>query len=251
MAKFKYCVDGSEPVIKDLKAVPATYTDGQVLVAGDAEAGGCKSAGAGVVDAILGVCNEGVILSGTQAAGTIENLKVIINPGAVYALEYDTSARITWGTVTDTTIPFTCTSGEGFANLGGGWAWSYDTGELDYVVSSAVNSTTCTLTTVTGTDTSSDYGVLLQPAGTGQTAILELDSGATKIDADQVDVGAAGTNGITAVVLENRLESLAYGSEILDPVTHNQQKRYMASNTSYKDKAKAFAYARFKHALST
>jgi hypothetical protein len=251
MAKFKYCVDGSEPVIKDLKAVNDTYADGEILVAGAAEGGGVRSAAAGIVNAIIGVSNEGATLTGTQAAGTVENLKVIVNPGAVYAVEYDNSGQITWGTVTDTTIPFTCASGEGFQNLGAGWAWSYDTGELDYVVSSSTTTTTCTLVTVTGTDTSSGSGILLQPAGTGQTAILELNANALTIDADQVDVGSAGTNGITAVILENRIESMTYGSEILDPVVHNQQKRYMSSNTSYKDKAKIFAYARFNHALST
>ncbi len=251
MAKFKYTLSGCEPLIKDLKAVNDTYADGEVLVAGAAEGGGVRSAGAGIVDAIIGVSNESATLTGTQAAGTIENLKVIVNPDAVYALEYDTSARITWGTVTDTTIPFTCASGEGHPNIGGGWAWSYDTGELDYIVSSSTTTTTCTLVTVTGTDTSSDYGILLYPAGSGLSYVAELNADALTIDADQVDVGVAGTNGITGIVLENRLESMTYGSEILDPVVHNQQKRYMASNTSYKDRAKAFAYVRFKHALST
>ncbi len=271
MAKFKYCVDGSEPVIKDLKAVNDSYYDGEVLVEAAAEGGGVRSAAAGIVDRIIGVCNQDgslpaqsgysaagttmggggpVTLTGTQAAGTVQNLKVIINPGAVYALEYDNSARITWGTVTDTTIPWTCASGEGFANIGGGWAWSYNTGELDYFVSSSTTTTTCTAVTVTGTDTTSTTGILIQPGSTGQQVILELTSDALKIDADQVDVGVAGTNGITGVILENRIESLAYGSEILDPRVHNQQKRYMSSNTSYKDKAKIFAYVRFKHALS-
>lgn len=250
-AKFKYCVDGQgEPVIKDLKAVNDTYVDGEVLVAGAAEGGGVRSAAAGIVDAIIGVSNEGATLTGTQAAGTIENLKVIVNPGAVFGIEYDQGTRITYGTVTDTTIPFTCANGEGYASLGGGWAWSYDTGELDYCVSSAVSTTTCTLTTVTGTDTSSDYGILLQPAGSGLAVVIEFNAAATKIAAGEVDTGVAGTNGITGIILENRINSMAYGSEILDPVIHNQLKRYMAANTSYRDKATASAYVRFKHALA-
>lgn len=250
MAKFKYTLTGGEPVIKDLKAVNDTYAYGEVLVAGATEGGGVRSAGAGIVDAIIGVSNEAATLSGTQAAGTIQNLKVIVNPDAVYALEYDQSARITWGTVTDTTIPFTCASTEGHANIGGGWAWSYDTGRLDYVVSSATSSTTCTLTTVTGTLTTSDYGILLYPAGSGLSYVAELTADALMIDADQVDVGVAGTNGITGVVLENRIESMGYGSEILDPRIHNQKVRFMAANTAQRDKTRAFAYVRFKHALS-
>ena len=272
MAKFKYCIDGQgEPVIKDLKAVNASYYDGQILCAPADDAGGVRTAAAGVATTIIGVCNQDgtlpaasgyseagsvmggggpAVLAGTQAAGTLDNLKVIVNPGAVYAVEYDQSARITWGTVTDTTIPFTCASGEGFDGIaGGGWAWSYDTGKLDYIVSSSTTTTTCTLTTVTGTTTTSDYGIILKPAN-GYASVIELTSDAMKIDADQVDVGVAGTNGITGVVLENRLESLAYGSEILDCKVHNQQTRYMTANTSYKDKARAFAYVRFNHILS-
>jgi len=270
MAKFKYCVDGSELVIKDLKAVPASYYDGQILIAPADDAGGVSTAGVGTALTIIGVCNQDgtlpaasgyseagstmggggpAVLAGTQAAGALENLKVIINPGAVYAVEYDQTA-ITWGTVTDTTVPFTCASGEGYDGIaGGGWVWSYNTGELDYVASSATASTTCTFTTVTGTDTASTTGIILKPAN-GYTCVIELTAGAQTIDAAQVDVGVAGTNGISGVVLENRIESMTYGSEILDCKVHNQQKRYMLTNTSYKDRAKAFAYVRFNHALS-
>lgn len=270
MAKFKYCVDGSELVIKDLKAVPATYYEGQILVAPADDGGGVRSAGVGIATAIIGVCNQdgtlpaqsgyseagstmgggsGAILAGTQAAGTLDNLKVIVSPGAVYAVEYDQTA-ITLGTVTDTTIPFTCASGEGFDGIaGGGWVWSYNTGELDYIVSSSTTTTTCTLTTVTGTDTASTTGIILKPAN-GYASVIELTSDALKIDAAQVDVGVAGTNGITGVVLENRIESLNYGSEILDCKVQNQQPRYMVSNAGEKDKARAFAYVRFNHALS-
>jgi hypothetical protein len=248
--KFKYCVDGSEPVIKDMKAVNATYVAGQVMVAAAAEGGGMRSAAAGIATAIVGVTNEGRVLAGTQAAGTVESIKTIVNPGAVYAVEYDQGTRITWGTVTNTTIPFTSADSEGHPNIGGGWAWSYDTGKLDYVVSSATSSTTCTLTTVAGTDTSSDFGIILYPAMTGMSYIVTLNSAATKIAAATVDLGTAGTNGITSIILENRIESLAYGSEILDNRVHNQKVRYMAANTSFRDKAKIFAYVRFPSVLS-
>ena len=249
-AKYKYSLGGGELVIKDMKAVNDTYAEGEVLVAGAAEGGGVRSAGAGIAANIIGVSNQAGTLTGPQAAGTVDNLKVIVNPDAVYAVEYDQSSPITWGTVTDTTIPFTCASGEGHANLGGGWAWNYDTGELDYVVSSATSTTTCTLTTVTGTKTTSDTGILIYPSCTGASYVVELNAAATKIAAGEADVGSAGTNGITGIVLENRIESATYGSEILDPVTHNQKVRYMNTNTSYKDKAKIFAYVRFNHVLA-
>lgn len=273
MAKFKYCVDGSEPVIKDLKAVNDTYYDGEVLVVGAADSGGIRSAGAGIATAIIGVCNQdgtlpaasgyseagstlgggtGAVLAGTHALGTIDNLKVIINPGAVYAVEYDNSAQLTYLTSADTEFTWTCANGEGYDSdiLSGGWVWSYNTGELDYCVDSSTSTTTATATTITGTDTTSTTGILIQAAGSGKSVLLELNANALTIDADQVDVGVSGTNAIPAVILENRIESLTQGSEILDPKVHNQQKRYMSSNTSYRDKAKIFAYARFNHVLS-
>ena len=271
-AKFKYCLDGSEPVIKDLKAVNDSYYDGEVLKAGAAEAGGLASIGIGTAASIIGVCNQDgtlpaasgyseagstmgggcpAVLAGTQAAGTIENLKVIVNPGAVYSIEYDQDTLQTYDSVADTVIDIADgVATTGHPNCGGGWVWSYNTGELDYCVSSALNAGNTEYTVVTGTDTTSTSGIVLYPSRSGISYPVELNAGALKIAAGEADVGIAGTNAVTGIVLENRIESLTYGSEILDPVVHNQQKRYMASNTSYKDKAKVFAYVRFNHVLA-
>ena len=71
MAKFKYCVDGSELVIKDLPAQPDTYQDGEILRAGVAEEGGIASQGVGT-GAFVGVSNQGETLpaqSGLSSAG--------------------------------------------------------------------------------------------------------------------------------------------------------------------------------------
>jgi hypothetical protein len=248
-AKLKYTLSGCAPLIKDLKAVNDTYAYGEVIVAGAAEGGGVRSAAAGIVDAIIGVSNEAVTLAGTQAAGTVGNLKVIVNPDAVYAVEYDLSGRITYVSANDTSIVF-ASAGAGWANAGAGWLWSYNTGALDYVVSSSVGGGNTTAVTVTGTSTSSTTGVLLQPSRTGQEAVLTLNSDGLTINSDITDTGVAGTNGITGVILETRIESATHGSEILDPVVHNQKTRHMNVNTSYKDKTRAFAYVRFKHALA-
>jgi len=236
MAKFKYTIDGSELVIKDLPAVPDTYQDGEVLIAAAAEAGGISSAGVGTSDSFVGVSNQGetlpaasgfsaagitigndgATLTGTQAAGTLDTLKVIINPGAVYALQYDVSSPITWGTVTDTTIPFTVASGEGWDNFGGGWAYSIDTGELDYVVSSSTTTTVTTLVTVTGTNTASASGILLQQAGTGLATRVPLTADALSIAAGELNGDTLTTgDSLAMVVLENRLESASHGSEYL------------------------------------
>jgi len=210
MAKFKYCIDGSELVIKDLPT-----------------------------------------LAGTQAAGTLDTLKVIVNPGAIYAIQYDTDSPITWGTVTDTTIPYTCTSGVGVAGFGGGWAYSTDTGEFDYVVSSAVVTTTCTLTTVTGTNTASNTGVLISQAGTGLSQVVPLTADALRIEAGEIDIDGltAGTDSLALTILENRVESVFQGSEIMRPKKtagsgglENQAVRTLGT----KDFTKIFAYAKIE-----
>jgi len=260
-AKYKYSLGGGELVIKDLKAVPDTYREGEVLVVNAAEGGGVRSAAAGIADSIIGVCNQdetlpisnslsvhsnnGATLTGTQAAGTIENLKVIVNPDAVYAVEYSQASPLT-SAAADTSITF-ASAGAGFPDAGGGWFWSYDTGELDYVVSSIVGAGDTVLTTVASTDTVGVLGILLQP--TVYPTWLELTADALSIAANADDIAATG-RGIQGIILENRIESATYGSEILDPVQHNQQVRWMNTNTSHRDKAKAFAYVRFNHVLS-
>jgi hypothetical protein len=273
-AKFKYCTTASDLVIKDLKAVPDTYQDGEVLGPAVADAGGLTSAGSVLATggAIIGVSNQGadlpapatlqtpgnpvgnsgVTLTGTQAAGTIENLKVIINPDVVYGVPYDDSARLTWSNVDDVSVDF-ATGGTGFGDLGGGWAWSYLTGELDYIVSSTAGATELCVT-VTGTDTTSATGIILLP--TGYNRAIDLTADGLTIDADfsvgSIDPQTPGTDAgaLNGVILENRIESQTHGSEILDPVVHNQGRRYMRSNTAQRDLAIAVAYVKFNHVLN-
>jgi hypothetical protein len=277
-AKFKYCTTSTDLVIKDLKVVPratGSYQDGELLAPATADTGGLRSVGevAATGGAIIGVSNQGDSLpaaatlqspgvttastgyapTGTQAAGTIENIKVIINSDAVYAVQYDDSARLTWSAVTDTTVAF-ADGGTGFADLGGGFAWSYLTGELDYIVSSAAAAGTTTATTVTGTDTTSATGIVLLPTGYNIAIPTTIDG--LQIDADfsvnSIDPVTPGTDvaALNGVILENRIESQTHGSEILDPVVHNQEKRYMRANTAQRDLAKAFAYVKFNHVLN-
>jgi hypothetical protein len=268
-AKFKYCLDG-ELVIKDLKATDTAttghaYREGEVMVAAVPDTAGVRSAGLGIADSIIGVCNQdetlpvnnaysgpgitvannGATLVGTHALGTIENLKVIVNPGAVYAIEYSQASPLT-SAATDTTITY-ASAGAGFPDAGGGWFWSYDTGELDYVLSAAVGAGDTVLTTLTGTDTVGVLGINLLPVNLSQ--YIELTADALDIAANADDVAATG-RGVLGVILENRLESATQGSEILDVLEHNQQIRWMNTNAAYKDKTKAFAYVRFNHILT-
>jgi hypothetical protein len=274
MAKYKYSIEATtEPVIKDLPAVPDTYNDGEVLQAGIAEEGGVSSMGAGT-GSFIGVSNQGetlpisnlnsqnngATLTGTQAAGTIETLKVIINPSAVYALEYSQAAEQTAVSYADTLATFPDgVATTGHPGFGGGWLWS-DLGELDYVVSSALNAGNTEYTLVTGTNTSSATAIIIYPSGSGITYPIELTADALDIDASQEDIGVAGTNAVTGIVLENRIESKTHGSEILRPASGSgigQQPRNNIGNqgvrtrgTGSTDGARAFGYVRFNSVLS-
>jgi hypothetical protein len=265
-AKYKFDLTGAEPIIRDMFAVNDTYQDGEVLAAGIAEAGGVASFG-GSTGNVIGVSNQGetlpaasgfsgpgitigndgATLTGTQAAGNLETLKVIINPYAVYSVEYDQSAEITWSAVTDTTVAFV-DGGTGYASFGGGWAWSGNTGELDYVVSSASAAGTTTLTTVTGTNTSSTSGILLSPAGSGYPSNVRLNADGLTIDADNIDEGAQGvdTAVVQAINLANVIESTTREPLWLKARQHNQTTAFnIANSTNNQDNARAFAYLCF------
>lgn len=245
-ARWVYDVTGAEMIVRDMEGV-GTFHYGEVVEVGatDGTNSGCVIPATNASILVAGVCNEDLTTTGTQAAATIEAVKVIINPFSVYRVPYDqgttnsTTGKITWGTVTDITIPFTCDSSAGYANFGGGWHWSYDTGYLDYCVSSTVSSTTQTDVTVTGTTTTSDYGILIQPIGGTNSGtdyasqiVVELVTGAaSEINADEIDQGVQGTNGYSVVNLMNWIHTSTYGWEKLVGRIMNQKVRYMYSQT--------------------
>jgi hypothetical protein len=266
---FVYDLTESEIVVRDLLAYNATYTYGQALKFGATDGtdlGTVVSAGAGS-GLLVGMSNEGGInntgktLAGTVAAGTSETLKVIVNPNGVYRIQYDDTTKITWTSVTDTSIVFT-SAGAGLANAGGGWAWSYNTGRLDWIVSSSVGGGSTTLVTVTGTDTTSSTGIVLYSQGKN---VVTLTAAGTKIDPSITDIGVAKSNGFNAVVLANQIVSSTMGIEKLNPASNavvdgaynvvgaatpsptnrmNQKVRYMITQTTAgktNDKARAFA----------
>lgn len=270
-AKYKFDLTGAEPIIRDTFAQPGTYQDGELVIAAIAEEGGIQGAGGEIIGnangAFYGVSNQGetlpaasgysgagftigndgATLTGTQAGGDLETLKVIVNPYAVYSVEYDQSAEITWSAVTDTTIAFAGTAG-GWPGLGGGYAWSGDTGELDYIVSSADAAGTTTLTTVTGTNTASTSGILLQPAGSGISSNFNLTADGLMIDADSLDELVPGTDAgaIAGINMANVIESTTREPLWLKSRSHNQTTAYnIANTTNNQDNARAFAYVCF------
>jgi hypothetical protein len=101
--------------------------------------------------------------------------------------------------------------------LAGGWAWSYNTGELDWIVSSSEAGGTTTAVTVTGTDTTSTSGILILPQGKN---VVTLTAAGTMIDGDLTTTGVAKTNGFNAYVLANVIVSNSYAIEELLPANN-------------------------------
>ena len=267
---FVYDLSEAEIVVRDMLTAPATYTYGQALKFGvtDGTDLGCMitaGAGTGLLAGVSnegGVANAGRVVGGTIAAGTVQTLKCIVNPNAVYRVENMQTTPMTWGTMNDAYITGP-TSSAGRVDFGGGWAWSYNTGELDFIVSSATANPTV-YTTVTGTSTASTTGILI--AGQGRR-VITLNAAATGIASNLPDVGTAGTNGFNCIVMGNLVSSQTYGWEELIPAWNqypkdggwydvngataptiknrmNQQIRYMSSQTTAgktMDKAKVYS----------
>jgi hypothetical protein len=192
--------------------------------------------------------NDGATLTGTHALATLDTLKVIVNPGAVYAIEYSQAAPITWTASTDTTLVFTCTSGEGHDDAHASWAYSTDTGQFDYIISSATSGTDCTLTFLTGGDTTATTGIIIQQGGTGSNVAAALTADGLDIAAGELDVDTLvnGTDSVLLTILENRVESVYQGSEILRPKKTPgsgglEDKNVRSSGAP--DQTKIFAYA--------
>jgi hypothetical protein len=265
-AKYKYNIGYGELVIKDLKAEPSTYYEGQVLQAAEAgEAGVTVNDGTSQAS-IVGVCNQGetlparsglsgsgytlanngATLTGTTALGTIENLKVIVNSDAVYGVDYDQTGTIAYSANVDTQIDFVTGAGGYDATVAGYWLWAQDTGELNWVVATVENAGSAEFELVAGNDTTSATGILLLPSQNGSTCAVPINSDGLSIDGNVLNLPVAATNAINGVVLENRLESATYGSEILNPVVHNNQVRNPAS----RDLTKAVAYVNFASQLA-
>ena len=274
-ATYKYSVEATvEPVIKDLPAVNATYFEGQVLQAASAESGGVSSmdigtgsfigvsnqgetlpaqSGLSVAGSTLG--NNGATLAGTQALGTLDTLQTIINPSAVYAVEYSQASEQTAVSYADALAVFPDgVAATGHPNFGGGWLWS-EIGELDYVVSSTLNTGNTDYVLVTGTNTASTTAILLYP--TAAVYPIQLLAGGLFINTGLLgeDLGVAGTDAVTGVVLENRLASKTFGNEILRAKktagsggVQNQDVR--TRGTGSQDLTRAFAYVNFNSVLS-
>lgn len=224
MARWHYDVCGAEPIYRDMMVAADTYVNGEWATMGltDGTDRGAIISGNSAILGMVGIFAEGVTTTGTIDLGTFGNAKICINPGAVYLAEYDQSAGIT----PTAELTFSCTSGKGHPNAGGGWVYRITdpgAGELDLIEDSSVTTTTCSLvisnTETVDITTTSRY-ILLYPVGQ-----YCVDLGDTDLDADDVDCGydTAGGNGMPVNILENYIQNDETPLEPLrmgDPKSH-------------------------------
>ena len=215
---------GAKPIIRKRKCVAGTYYDGAGVVCGatDGTDIGLVKPATGVYANFVGMCCQALTATGTLTAATTEDLEVIINPYAVYLVEYAVSDTGIAITAFDTlSITSTCGSSKGHPNLGGGFVYrSTDpgAGELNMIDSSSVSTTTQTIVledTPTTTPTTDSKFHLIYPVG---PYMIDLGDSGRKIDSNDLDSGGgtSGTDGLPVTILENYIQ---YDGEEMQRIT--------------------------------
>jgi len=202
---------GAPTIVEKMECVAGTYYVGAGVAAGSTDGTDIslvKPATAVNVN-FVGMCNEAKVTTGTLQLHTVETIEVIRNPFAVYYVEYDiTGTGITPAGYSAPSLTFSCTSGLGHPNLGGGYVYRIvdpGAGELNLIKSSAVSSTTCTVTLddacTTAITTTSRFH-LIYPKG---PYMIVLGDSGRKIDSNDLDSGGgtSGTDGLPVTILDN------------------------------------------------
>lgn len=230
MATFAYDFSGAPPLEMDFPLIDDTYATGEFLACGVTDGtnlGALKSA-AGIYDNMVGIlCNAAVTTTGDHATKNIDEGRVIYNPSGVYRTEhvYDGASDISVAAYSaPPALTFSCTSGKGYPNQGGGWCYVTKdpfAGSLCYVNSSAVSTTTCTVTLMVtpGTLTSSSDIILIPPPFSDGYAVDLTDVG---IDGSDIDAPATpGTTGLAIGVMDNWIERTSGVKERLRAWKHD------------------------------
>lgn len=211
MATFAYDFSGAPALEMDFPLIDDTYATGEFLACGVTDGtnlGALKSA-AGIYDNMVGIlCDAAQTTTGTHAGKNIDEGRVIYNPSGVYRTEHiqGTTAISVAAYSSPPALTFSCTSGKGYPNAGGGWVYvTVDPfkGSLCYVASSAVSTTTCTVTLAVtpGTLTSSSDIIIIPPPFSDGYAVDLTDVG---IDGSDIDAPATpGTTGLAIGVMDN------------------------------------------------
>ncbi len=226
--RFHYDLMGAGTIVRKMKAEAGTYYVGAGVVCGDTDGTdiGLVQPATGKYKNFVGMCNQALVASGTLAAATTEDLEVIINPFAVYLVEYDiTGTGITPLGFTTLTGTNTCGSGLGHDNLGGGYLYRIvdpGAGELNMIDESSVSTTTQTWVledTPTVDPTTVSRIHFIYPVG---PYLIDLGDSGRKIDSNDPDTGggASGTDGLPVTILQNYIQYDGVEMERLVPDKH-------------------------------
>ena len=229
MAKFHYDITGAEPIIRDVPFYDASTTAGgalgELIMLGNTAAGsddygvafqtgyeGTQSQQ--MVDG-LGILQETVV-DGTNAAGvSFAYAKAIINPFAIYLVEYDQSSAVAFTTST-TTWTFTGTSED---DIDLGWAYVVTSGatnayDLRQITAAASGSFTID-SALTATETGGT-GIKILPVN---HRLVDLTADALKI----IMLAAAGS-GVSLHIVENYVKSNGLNIQPLRANLHRAKK---------------------------
>ena len=214
MAKFVYDVTNAPLLQMDFPLINDTYAEGEFLCLGSTDGTniGTLKSGEGLYDLFAGVLmDDGITTTGTHSNRNVDEGRVCYNPFGVFRCQVyapATSISVADADAGGTGYPaFTCTNAKGQPDIGGGWMYRTadpGAGELDFIASSAVSGTACTVTlsqsASTAITTSSDF-ILIYPPFTRQG----IDLTATMIDGTDLDStgGTAGTDGMLVSYMDN------------------------------------------------
>jgi len=214
--RFHYDLAGVAPIIRKMKAVAGTYYDGAGVACGvtDGTDIGLIKPAAGVFTKFVGMSSESKVTTGTLALKTVEDIQTIINPYAVYLVEYavsDTGIAVAGWDAGTKVLTFACTSGKGHPDLGSGFVYrSTDpgAGELNMIDSSSVSTTTCSVvleSAPTTTPTTSSKFHLIYPVGRYN---IDLCDSGRKIKSNDLDSGGetALTEALPVSILANYIQ---------------------------------------------
>lgn len=226
--KFVYDLQGNSEIVRDYPVFgdAIDIAEGAVVMRG-ATAGTNQPfaiVGAGALTDVIGVLKElhDFSVSGDSATdGTQYDLrKIIINPFAVYRIEYDLTDTAAVASTSGTTVTITSLEND----IDGGYLYATGgtgVGRLAFIATSASGS--CTTKETTAWDSSTTV-IKILPLW---HQVLKINTAATMIGTD----AAAGSGAVT--VLQNYIEADSIGLVPLNPVTHSGLTGLNSSNVKF------------------
>ena len=221
--KFSYDLYGGPAHIKEIQIYGTTLSKGSLVMrgvtSGTNQGGAIVAAGAftdviGVMEEALPGINSSTFVSETpsvQSTGVVLLHKAIINPFAVYRVEYSQTTTDTFtGTMTSSGTSITCASLE---DLTGGFLYDITTGQLHYV---SAGSGLTTLTAFAPAIVAGDYILKIHQ---NFAKLCDLNTTATLIGGTGQSQAAAGSGVLT--ILDTYIQADTIPLQKLRPDLHD------------------------------